>query len=377
MIQHALLGASSSHKWLHCPPSARLEEQFENTTSIFAEEGTAAHALAEYKIRRILGEVINRPTSDYDSDELEEYTDIYLNLAIELIEKAKEGCKDPLILVEQRLDYSCYVPEGFGTGDLIIVADKTLDIVDLKYGRGVAVSAEDNPQMKLYALGALSLFAALYNIQTVKMTICQPRLENISSYEINANDLIEWAETELKPKAALAYKGDGEFLPGEHCRFCRARHACRARADSFLELAKYDFKLPALLDDHEIVEVIALADKLSSWAEDVYTYATDKAINEGKEWSGYKLVAGRSNRKYTNEQDVINAVTSAGYTDIYKQSLIGISDMEKLLGKKVFAELLSELIEKPQGKATLVPANDKRQTLKINNTAEADFKEET
>lgn len=377
MIQHALLGASSSHKWLHCPPSARLEEQFENTTSIFAEEGTAAHALAEYKIRRILGEVINRPTSDYDSDELEEYTDIYLNLAIELIEKAKEGCKDPLILVEQRLDYSCYVPEGFGTGDLIIVADKTLDIVDLKYGRGVAVSAEDNPQMKLYALGALSLFAALYNIQTVKMTICQPRLENISSYEINANDLIEWAETELKPKAALAYKGDGEFLPGEHCRFCRARHACRARADSFLELAKYDFKLPALLDDHEIVEVIALADKLSSWAEDVYTYATDKAINEGKEWSGYKLVAGRSNRKYTNEQDVINAVTAAGYTDIYKQSLIGISDMEKLLGKKVFAELLSELIEKPQGKATLVPANDKRQTLKINNTAEADFKEET
>ena len=377
MIQHALLGASSSHKWLHCPPSARLEEQFENTTSIFAEEGTAAHALAEYKIRSILGEVINRPTSDYDSDELEAYTDIYLNLAIELIEKAKEGCKDPLILVEQRLDYSCYVPEGFGTGDLIIVADETLDIVDLKYGRGVVVSAEDNPQMKLYALGALSLFAALYNIQTVKMTICQPRLENISSYEINANDLIEWAETELKPKAALAYKGDGEFLPGEHCRFCRARHACRARADSFLELAKYDFKLPALLDDHEIAEVIALADKLSSWAEDVYTYATDKAINERKEWSGYKLVAGRSNRKYTNEQDVINAVTAAGYTDIYKQSLIGISDMEKLLGKKVFAELLSELIEKPQGKATLVPANDKRQTLKINNTAEADFKEET
>jgi hypothetical protein len=377
MAEHALLGASSSHKWLHCPPSARLEEQFENTTSTFAEEGTAAHALAEYKLRQFLGESVEKPSSSYDSDELEEYTDIYVGLAIELIAKTREACKDAIILVEQRLNYSCYVPEGFGTGDLIIIADETLDIVDLKYGRGVAVSAEDNPQMKLYALGALTLFNPLYDIRKVRMTICQPRLENISSYEISADELLGWAERELKPKAALAFKGAGEFLPGDHCRFCRARHACRARTESHLELTKYDFKLPALLEDDEIVEIIALADKLASWATDVYAYATDKAINQDKVWPGYKLVAGRSNRKYKNEGDVINTVTAAGYTDIYKQSLIGLSDMEKLLGKKVFAELLDGLIEKPQGKATLVPESDKRQAIKINNTAEADFKEET
>lgn len=376
MADHALLGASSSHKWLHCPPSARLEENFENTTSMFAEEGTAAHALAEYKLRQFLGESTEKPVSSYDGDELEEYTDIYVNLAIELIEKAKEDCKDPIILVEQRINYSCYVPEGFGTGDLIIVAGKVLDIVDLKYGRGVAVSAQDNPQMKLYALGALTLFDALYDIQKVRMTICQPRLENISTYEMSASDLLEWAETELKPKAILAYKGEGDFLPGDHCRFCRARHTCRARADIFLELTKYEFKLPALLEDEEITQILSLADKLSNWASDICSYATEKAITEGKVWPGYKLVAGRSNRKYTNEADVIKTVTAAGYTDIYKQSLIGLSDMEKLLGKKVFVELLNGLIEKPQGKAMLVPDSDKRQAIKINNTAEADFTEE-
>lgn len=369
MSAHALLGASSSHKWLHCTPSARLEEQFENTTSTFAEEGTAAHALGEYKIRTFLGESLERPISDYDSEELDEYTDVYLTLAIELIAKAREACTDPLILVEQRLDYACYVPEGFGTGDLIIVADGTLDIVDLKFGRGVAVSAKDNPQMKLYALGALTLFDVLYDIETVRMTICQPRLENISSYELKASELLEWAEIELKPKASMAYKGEGDFLSGEHCRFCRAKQTCRARAECFLQLAQYDFKLPALLEDDEIAEILPLAEKLSSWANDIYAYATDKAIHEDKQWSGYKLVEGRSNRKYKNEQDVVKALTTAGYTEIYRQSLLGISDMEKQLGKKTFNELLGTLVEKPQGKLTLVPTNDKRPKI--------EFEEET
>ena len=375
MSAHALLGASSSHKWLHCPPSARLEEQFENTTSTFAEEGTAAHALGEYKIRTFLGESLEKPISNYDSEELEEYTDVYLALAMELITKAKDECKDPLILVEQRLDYACYVPEGFGTGDLIIVADGTLDIVDLKYGRGVAVSAKDNPQMKLYALGALTLFDVLYDIETVRMTICQPRLENISSYEIKASELLEWAETELKPKASMAYKGEGDFLTGEHCRFCRARQTCRARADSFLQLAQYDFALPALLEDEEIIQILPLAEKLASWANDIYAYATEKALNENKEWSGYKLVEGRSNRKYKSEEDVVKALTKAGYTEIYRQSLLGVSDMEKQLGKKTFNELLGTLVEKPQGKMALVLTSDKRQDIK--NTVKDDFKEET
>ena len=375
MSAHALLGASSSHKWLHCPPSARLEERFENTTSSFAEEGTAAHTLGEYKIRIFLGEKLMKPVSNYDSEELEEYTDVYLTLAIELIAKAREACTDPLILVEQRLDYACYVPEGFGTGDLIIVADGTLDIVDLKYGRGVAVSAKDNPQMKLYALGALILFDVLYNIETVRMTICQPRLENISSYEIKASDLLEWAETELKPKANMAYKGEGDFLPGEHCRFCRAKQTCRARSEHFLELAQYDFELPALLEDEEIIQILPLAEKLASWANDIYAYATEKALNESKEWLGYKVVECRSNRKYKCEEDVISRLLEAGYKDIYKQSLLGLSEMEKFLGKKVFNELVGPLIEKPQGKLTLVPISDKRQDVK--NTVKDDFKEET
>lgn len=376
MGQHALLSASSSHRWLHCTPSARLEEQFENTTSVFAEEGTAAHELSEHKLRTFLGIKSERPISSFDSEELENYTDIYVNYAIELITEVRSRCKDAIVLVEQRLDYSCYAPEGFGTGDLVIIADGTLDIVDLKYGKGVSVSAQDNPQMKLYALGALNIFDNLYDIQMVRMTICQPRLENISTYEISAKELTSWAETELRAKAQLAIDGKGEFLTGEHCRFCRARHTCRARAESHLEFAKYDFKLPALLSNDEIAEVLSVADRLSIWASDVYAYATDLAINQGKEWTGFKLVEGRSNRKYTNEKEVIKACNDNGITDIYTKSLIGITAMEKLIGKKKFNEILGGFVEKPQGKTTLVSITDKRQAIKINNTAEADFKEE-
>lgn len=376
MGKHALLSASSSHRWLHCPPSARLEEKFENETSIFAAEGTAAHELSEHKLRLFLGIETKRPISEFDSDDLEYYTDIYVEYAKELIIEARGKCKDPIILLEQRLDYSCYVAEGFGTGDLVIIADGTLDIVDLKYGKGVAVSAENNPQMKLYALGALHIFDDLYDIQAVRMTIVQPRLDSISAHEISASELLNWAEDDLKPKAQLAWNGEGKFTPNEHCRFCRARFTCRARAEEVLNLAKYDFAQPDLLEDDEISEILQIADRLSTWANDVYSFATDKAIREGKSWDGFKLVESRSNRKYANESAVIEAVTSEGYTNIYKQSLIGITEMEKLLGKSQFKKLLSNLIEKPTGKPTLVPLSDKRQPITINNTAEADFKEE-
>lgn len=376
MRAHALLSASSAHRWLRCPPSARLEETFETTTSVFAEEGTAAHALAEHKLRMFLGQKSQRPESDFDSADLEYYTDMYVEYAVDLITTARATCKDPIVLLEQRLDYSCYVPEGFGTGDLIIVADGILDIVDLKYGKGVAVSAEDNPQMKLYALGALALFDSLYDIQAVRMSICQPRLESVSTYEITVDELTAWAEKELRPKAQLAISGEGEFLPGEHCRFCRARQTCRARAEEYLSLAKHDFKPPLLLTEEEIAEVLSLADRLSLWAADVYAYATDLAIREGKEWQGYKLVEGRSNRRYTSESLVAEIVTAAGYTDIYKQSLLGIADMEKLLGKQRFKEMLAHLVEKPPGKPALVPLTDKRKAITVKQTAAADFKEE-
>jgi len=242
MDEHALLSASSSHRWLHCAPSAVLEQSSENKTSVFAAEETAAHALSEHKLRKFLKIPTKKPVSVYDSLELDYYTDVYLEYACELIFEAYSRSSDPIVLIEQRLDFSHYAPGGFGTGDLVIVADEILDVVDLKYGTGVRVSAEDNPQLKLYALGALALYDDLYDTRAVRMTISQPRLDNISTFEMTVDNLMQWAETELKPKAELAINGIGEFVSGEHCRFCLARSTCRARAEKNLELAKLDFK---------------------------------------------------------------------------------------------------------------------------------------
>ena len=375
MGRHALLSASSSKRWLNCTPSARLEEQFgREDAGPYAEEGTAAHALAEHKVKKCLRKRSKRPVSDYQCDEMEECTDGYASYVMEQVEIAKQDCKDPVVLIEQRLDYSAYVPEGFGTGDLLIVADKTLTVIDLKYGKGVAVDAEWNPQMMLYGLGALELFDAIYDIDTVRMTIYQPRLESVSTWEISVSDLMEWVETELKPKAQLAIRGEGEFHCGSWCRFCKAKNTCRARAEEYLRLAQMEFKPPALLSDEEISEVLKVADELAKWSADVYAFATDEAITHGKKWTGFKLVEGRSNRKYTDEEEVAEAAKAAGYTDIYKKSLVGITEMEKLMGKKKFAEVLGKLVYKPQGKITLVTESDKRQEIQT-ATAEADFKE--
>nr|WP_144364607.1 DUF2800 domain-containing protein [Lacrimispora amygdalina] len=376
MGKHALLSASSSKRWLNCTPSARLEEQFgREDAGPYAEEGTAAHALAEHKVKKCLRKRSKRPVSDYQCDEMEECTDGYASYVMEQVELAKQDCKDPVVLIEQRLDYSAYVPEGFGTGDLLIVADKTLIVIDLKYGKGVAVDAEWNPQMMLYGLGALELFDAIYDIDTVRMTIYQPRLESVSTWEIPVSDLMEWVETELKPKAQLALHGEGEFHCGSWCRFCKAKNTCRARAEEYLRLAQMEFKPPALLSDEEIAEVLKVADELARWSADVYAFATNEAITHGKKWTGFKLVEGRSSRKYTDEEEVAEAAKAAGYTDIYKKSLVGITDMEKLMGKKKFAEVLGKLVYKPQGKITLVTESDKRQEIQT-ATAEADFKEE-
>ncbi len=377
MGRHALLSASSSKRWLNCTPSARLEEQFAEETgnSVYAEEGTAAHALAEHKLKRCLKRRSKRPVSDYQCDEMEECTDGYVAYAMEQVELARQECKDPVVLIEQRLDYSAYVPEGFGTGDLLIVADRVLTVVDLKYGKGVAVDAEWNPQMMLYGLGALELFGAIYDIETVRMAIYQPRLESVSTWEISVSDLMEWVDKELKPRAALAIAGEGEFRSGSWCRFCKAKNTCRARAEEFLRLAQMEFKTPALLTDDEVAEVLKVADELARWSADVYAYAQDEAVSKGKKWAGFKLVEGRSCRKYTDEEEAAEAAVAAGYADIYKRSLIGITEMEKLMGKRKFAEVLGKLVYKPQGKITLVPESDKRQEV-MAATAEADFKEE-
>ncbi len=377
MGRHALLSASSSRRWLNCTPSVRLEEQFAEETgnSVYAEEGTAAHALAEHKLKRCLKRRSKRPVSDYQCDEMEECTDGYVAYAMEQVELARQECKDPVVLIEQRLDYSAYVPEGFGTGDLLIVADRVLTVVDLKYGKGVAVDAEWNPQMMLYGLGALELFGAIYDIETVRMAIYQPRLESVSTWEISVSDLMEWVDKELKPRAALAIAGEGEFKSGSWCRFCKAKNTCRARAEEFLRLAQMEFRAPALLTDDEVAEVLKVADELARWSADVYAYAQDEAVSKGKKWAGFKLVEGRSCRKYTDEEEAAEAAVAAGYADIYKRSLIGITEMEKLMGKKRFAEVLGKLVYKPRGKITLVPESDKRQEV-MAATAEADFKEE-
>lgn len=373
MGKHAILSASGSHRWLNCTPSARLELEFENTTSEAAREGTAAHALCEHKVKKFLKKRSKRPVSDYNSDEMEECTDAYAEFVMEQYEEAKKFCKDPVILIEQKLDFSCYVPDGFGTGDCIIISDDKLHIIDFKYGQGILVEAEHNPQMMLYALGALEIYDALYDIKEVSMTIFQPRRENVSTW-ISIEDLKAWAEKELKPKAQMAYAGDGEYLPGEWCTFCKAAVKCRARAEEKMRLARMEFKMPPLLTDAEIEEVLTVLPDLTKWANEITAYATEAAIHHGKEWNGFKVVEGRSNRKYRDELLVAEAAKEHGYTDIYRQSLIPMTEMQKLMGKSAFEEILGDLIYKPPGKPTLVPNTDKRPAMNVTN-AENEFNE--
>ena len=373
---HSVLGASAADRWMNCTPSAQLTAGMEDETTTFAAEGTAAHALCEWKVRKALKmRAGRRPTSDYWTDEMEEFTDDYRDFIMDLVGQAKQHCKDPVTLIEQHLDFSCYVPDGFGTGDFLLVADKELNVVDFKYGRGVAVYADHNPQMMLYALGALNLFDCLYDIEQVTMTIFQPRLSSISTWTITAEELYQWAEDVLKPKAELAAKGEGEFVSGSWCRFCKARNTCRARAESFLEFARMEFQPPALLSDEEVTEVMEKADELSKWASDVMAYAQAEAIENGKHWDGYKLVEGRSVRKFSDEAKVEAAAKEAGYTDIYNKSLITLTAFEKLMGKKTFADVLGQYVTKPAGKLTLVPVSDKRPEVSV-NTVNDEFQED-
>lgn len=367
MADHAVLSASGSHRWLNCTPSARLELEFENPGSEAAREGTAAHALCEHKLKRALHMRSRRSVSDYDSDEMEECTDAYAEFVMEQYEAAKQVCKDPVILIEQRLDFSCYVPNGFGTGDCLIISDDRLHIIDFKYGMGILVDAEDNPQMKLYALGALAVYDTLYDIREVSMTIFQPRRENVSTWTVPVEDLKAWAENELKPKAKMAYDGEGEYLPGEWCTFCRAAVRCRARAEEKLKLAQTEFRVPPLLTDTEIEDILAVLPDLTKWANEITAYALDAALNHGKEWNGFKVVEGRSVRKYRDEAAVAEAAKEAGYKDIYRQSLIPLTEMQRLMGKDRFEEILGGLITKAPGRPTLVPKSDKRPAMNVSN----------
>ena len=383
--KHAKLSASGAHRWMACTPSASLEDQFPESTSEYAEEGTFAHALAEliinYNLHNMTKPQFNKAfgkmkMDKYFSQELLEYIEGYANQVFEFVNEAKLLCDDAIVLTEQRLDFSAYVPEGFGTGDVVIIADKEMHVIDLKYGKGVGVSAEDNPQIRLYGLGALEAFGMLYDISQIRMTICQPRLDMVTSETLTVDALIEWAETEVRPKANMAMAGEGEFVVGDHCRFCKARKTCRARAEYNLELTKLEFKSPELLDDSEIGEVLRKADQLAHWVTDITEYALEEAL-KGKKFDGWKVVEGRSNRKYLDEIKVADTLKDAGYDEaaIYEKKLYGITAMQKLLGKKTFEGLLNNLIIKPQGKPVLAPESDNRPEYSSADNAAKDFAE--
>lgn len=381
-MAHAILSASGASRWMACPPSARLEQGFENKTSEYAEEGTLAHELGELGLRKALGEISTRKYNSeikkieahklYSAD-MPDYVELYTDTCMEKVSEAKAKTPDAVFKVEQRLDFSEWVPEGFGTGDFVIIADGTMEICDLKYGKGVPVSANNNKQMMLYALGAIQEFSFLYDIEKVKMTIIQPRLDNISTFEVTADDLLKWAEEYVKPTADLAFKGEGEFCAGDHCQFCRAKAVCKARADKNMELAQYDFQKQDTMDNNDIAFVLSRVDELVKWASDVKDYALEQAL-QGEEYDGFKVVEGRSNRKWSSEDKVGQILIGEGFKEsiIYTTKLDGISKIESAIGKKEVQRLLGDYIIKPPGKPTLVPVSDKREPY---NPAKSDFQE--
>ena len=363
MGAHALLSPSAAQRWMNCPPSACLEREFPSSSSEAAAEGTAAHALCEHKLRKFLKLRSKRPHSDFEDDEMDRCSDAYVSF----VQEQMGDIPSPMVLVEQRLDLTRYVPEAFGTADCIIVGGDMLHVIDFKYGMGVLVEAEHNAQMMLYALGALDLLDGIYDIQTISMSIFQPRRENVCTWSLTKEALIRWARDDLVEKARLAYAGEGAFCAGEWCTFCRAAVRCRARAEEKLRLAREEFSLPPLITDEEIEEVLGEIPDLIKWANAILVYATDAAVNHGKAWKGFKVVEGRSVRKYKDEDVVAREAKAAGYTDIFDKKLIPLTQMEKLMGKEMFAKMLGGLIEKPPGKPTLVPLSDKRPAIHTSN----------
>lgn len=365
-MAHAILSASASSRWLHCTPSARLERKFPDASSLYAEEGTQAHAYAEQFLNLFL-KTGKTTVAIKDNAEMQEAVQIYVNICVEKINEARTASPDAQIRVEQRLDFSRWVPEGFGTGDMVMVSDKYFEIVDLKYGKGVPVSAINNSQMRLYALGMYEAFGYLYGADEVRMTIVQPRLDSVSTETISVDDLLTWGE-EVKKKAKIAFAGKGEFCAGNHCRFCKARNTCKAHAEYELKNVKEDLQT-AELEDFEISDILLRAKGIKTWLDGLESYALGKAL-DGYDWPGMKLVEGRSNRKITDDIIAADNLLNAGFgaDAIYKpRALRSITDLEKLCGKKMFSELMSGVIEKPPGKPTLVSVDDKRQALELQN----------
>ena len=366
---HALLGASSAHRWLACPPSARIEATKPNTTSEAAEEGTLAHELVELKLKRFLaGRKTGKATQKIKSHELykpvmEEYTDEYVSYVLELYAQVQVECPDALLISERRVDFSDVVPGGFGTTDTIIIADSVMHVIDFKYGKGVLVEAYGNPQLRLYGWGAYREFGILYDIEKVVIHIVQPRLDHEDSEELTIETLEAWAKVHVAPLANLAIKGEGEFCAGEHCRFCRAQATCRAYADHVMSLTAHQFADPVELSDEEIAEILPKVDELVRWAKKIKDFAQDEAVNHDHFIPGYKLVEGRSNRAIKDPDKAWELLENAGYATNDISKLVGLSELESVVGKKELSELLGDLIVKPAGKPVLVPESDKRPAI--------------
>lgn len=377
MGAHALLSPSSASRWLNCTAAPHLEADMPDVSSGFAVEGTLAHAYCAKKLKTFLG----LPTdledkeiatlAEYHTGEMDEYTDTYASIVIEKYNAARAVTPDAQLLVETRLDFSEHIPDSFGTADAIIIADGTMDVIDFKYGKGVSVSAFKNPQMQIYALGAYDKFSFEYRIDRVRMTIIQPRIDNLSDYELSVSDLMAWTDEVLTPRAQEAFSGQGTQTPGEWCRFCKVKSRCRALADQSLKTAleKPD---PRLLNPQELADVLPKLETIKIWLTGIEEYALHTALS-GTAVPGWKVVEGRSTRKITNPTAVSDVLSCAGIGRdlIYKpQELLSITELEKLVGKKQFAALCAQWISKPQGKPTLVPESDKRQAI---NTVEDDF----
>lgn len=384
MAKHALLSASGAHRWLECTPSAQLELQFPQSTSEYAEEGTAAHELCELTARYWLGEISEAEYENqrdelakgkYYNAEMQECANDYAKFVAEKTAAARETCEDAFTALEVRVNFSKYVKDGFGTGDCIIVSDNVLEIIDFKYGKGVRVEAAGNPQMKLYALGAYLEYNTLFDIDSVRMTIFQPRLSGVqSSDEITVKELLEWAEKYVKPRAKLAYKGEGEFAPSEEvCKFCRAKAQCKARADKNLKLFDEAPDI-LLLTPEDAGKILEQAGDIQSWLADLESLVSSTLL-AGQPVEGWKMVEGRSNRRFADELKVVDAMKAAGYDEslLYERKLITLTQMEKDFGKKAVAETLGELIVKPQGKPTLAPAKDKRPEFRPEEQLLAEF----
>lgn len=394
-MAHAILSPSSASRWLACTPSARLEANYADNSGEAAAEGTDAHELAELTLQKLTGKVpkaqIDKRIMDFTKNskyfgiEMKEYIDNYVSYVMERYNEARAKTPDAVILLEQQVDLREFVPDGFGTRDVAIVADKKLLMIDLKYGKGVRVSAEENKQLMVYALGTIREFDLLYDIEEIEMVIHQPRLDAISSYTISVDELLKWGDEFVKPKAALAFAGEGEYVAGDHCKFCKARNECRALADYMLDAVVADFAddvkadeyAPSnLLSPEEVTKVLQRADAIKSWLKGVEEFALATALDGSREWPGFKLVEGRSNRKITDHTKAVEALRGVGFSEavLYKpKEMVSITELEKVVGKKQLTEVLGSLIVKPEGAPTLVPQSDKRAPLAAKATAADDF----